>query len=104
MLLLRQGAKPVLDEEDILEEYRKHLTKSKDMQFEPKNILHAEDPHLHLTADESSIYNILLDRPRSIEELAAESGMTFGLLYSVLLSLLIKRRIHQQPGSVYNVL
>ncbi|KIL35276.1 hypothetical protein SD71_14675 [Cohnella kolymensis] len=104
MLLLRQGAKPVLDEEDILEEYRKHLTKSNDIQFDPKNILHAGDPLLHLTPDETSIYNILLDQPRSIEELAAESGMTFGLLHSVLLSLLIKRRIHQQPGSVYNVL
>jgi DNA processing protein len=57
-----------------------------------------------LTEDEDSVYDLLLDGPRSIDELSADSGMTFGLLHAVLLSLLIKRRIHQQPGSVYSVL
>lgn len=100
----RKGAHPVLDESDIFQAYS-HLLPEQTV----PNLLSAspgerQNPQSDMTSDERAVYAILLDGPRSIDELAAESGMTFGLLHAVLLSLTIKRRIHQQPGSVYNVL
>jgi DNA processing protein len=64
----------------------------------------APQPRQPLLPEERRVYDLLLDSPRSIDELLAASGMTFGLLHSVLLSLQIKRLITQQPGSVYTVL
>ncbi|TFE25034.1 DNA-processing protein DprA [Cohnella luojiensis] len=100
----RKGANPVLDETDIFQAYSHRLP----LQAMPRTV-ETDSPDAHpmpvdLTPDENRIYDILLDQPCSIDELTIQSGMTFGHLHSVLLSLLIKRRIHQQPGSVYNVL
>jgi DNA processing protein len=104
LLYFREGAIPVLDATDVFRHY-KHILPELPNQTTVRSVRSTPDADSSiLTPDETSVYNILLDQPRSIEELAAESGMTFGLLHSVLLSLLIKRRIHQQPGSVYNVL
>ncbi|QMV40182.1 DNA-processing protein DprA [Cohnella cholangitidis] len=100
----RKGAHPVLDESDIFEMYAYRLPpipsspKAADAPEEPVS------PSENLTPDELRLYRILLEKACSIDELAKQSGMTFGHLHSVLLSLLIKRRIHQQPGSVYHVL
>lgn len=101
----RKGAHPVLDERDIFEAYAYRLPPiippspiAADAQEEP------DSSSENLTSDELRLYRILLEKACSIDELAKQSGMTFGHLHSVLLSLLIKRRIHQQPGSVYHVL
>jgi DNA processing protein len=100
----RKGANPVLDETDIFQAYSHRLPPQA---MPPTAETDSPDAHplpIDLTPDENRIYDILLDQPCSIDELTIQSGMTFGHLHSVLLSLLIKRRIHQQPGSVYNVL
>lgn len=100
----RKGASPILDASDIFQAYSHILPEI----IEPKQglgipvKLRIQD--ISLSEDETMIYTLLLDQARTINELSIESGMTFGLLHSVLLSLLIKRRIHQQPGSVYTVL
>ncbi|MCC3376250.1 DNA-processing protein DprA [Cohnella sp. REN36] len=96
--LRENSAKPVLDASDILGEYQAYLTAP------PFGAPRAEIAPPELTPDEARVYRILTDGPRSIDELAIEAGLTFGLLHAVLLSLQIKRKIHQQPGSVYNAL
>ncbi|MCD9023349.1 DNA-processing protein DprA [Cohnella silvisoli] len=101
---LRKGAIPVLDETDVFRAYSYILpTKPGNPEAEEAS-KQTSMPTSNLTSDEALIYNFLLDQPFSIDELTIRSGMTFGHLHSVLLSLLIKRRIHQQPGSVYTVL
>ncbi|RKP55447.1 DNA-protecting protein DprA [Cohnella endophytica] len=100
----RKGAHPVLDETDIFEMYKYRLPfQSSAEPDDPSNSKRSGEPD-PLTGEELAIYEILLEQPCSIDDLAVQSGMTFGHLHSVLLSLLIKRRIHQQPGSVYHVL
>lgn len=100
----RKGAAPVLDESDIFQAYKHRLPQERriprpsDRETEPDS-----EPRI-LSNDELTVYDLIADQPRSIDELAEHSGMQFGLLQSVLLSLLIKRRIQQQPGSIYKVL
>ncbi|MBB6732838.1 DNA-processing protein DprA [Cohnella zeiphila] len=106
--LLRQGAKAVMRIDDILLEFQHVLPPEilrEGSREAPPGRLRKPDPAgANLTPDEARLYDLLLERPLSIDELSARSGLTFGLLHSVLLSLQIKRRIHQQPGSVYTVL
>ncbi|MBB6674583.1 DNA-processing protein DprA [Cohnella nanjingensis] len=98
LLRLRQNsAKPVLDASDILSEYPAYLNGG-------ETAAERADSDRELTPEEARVYRILRDGPRSVDELSAEAGLTFGLLHAVLLSLQIKRKIHQQPGSVYNAL
>ncbi len=100
----RKGANPVLDETDVFQAYSYILPKKSALPSSEDAPSESSPQQLNLTKDECLIYNILLDNPRSIDELTIQSSMTFGHLHSVLLSLLIKRRIQQQPGSVYTVL
>lgn len=101
---LRKGGVMVLDETDIFQSYRHILPDHETALSNVKALSASPIQSFVLSEDEVLIYNILLEEPRSIDELTLQSGMTFGLLHSVLLSLQIKRRIHQQPGSVYTVL
>jgi len=57
-----------------------------------------------LSEPEAAVYALLLDLPRTIDELAAASGLGIGALHAALLSLQIKRKVVLQPGSVYAVL
>ncbi|MFD0671750.1 DNA-processing protein DprA [Cohnella sp. GCM10027633] len=101
----RKGAAPVLDETDIFTSYKYRLPPEPERSEDaPAKAEATGTAEAEWTPEERLVYELVLDRPRSIDELTEESGMTFGLLQSVLLSLLIKRRVHQQPGSVYKVL
>lgn len=100
----RKGANPVIDETDIFTAYAHRLPPEKPSERSDGKAAEEAEKSRELSADEREIYDLLAGEPRSIDELAEESGMTFGLLQSVLLSLLIKRRVIQQPGSVYKVL
>jgi DNA processing protein len=107
LLYFRQGAIPVIDESDIFQAYKFVLPEMNSSNTGDPNVMKptsslSKEPQL--SADEAKIRELLLDAPRSIDELAAESGMTFGHLHSVLLSLSIKQVIHQLPGSVYQIL
>ncbi|TJY43201.1 DNA-protecting protein DprA [Cohnella pontilimi] len=57
-----------------------------------------------LTEEEHSLYEILLDEPRTIDELAADTELAFGDLHTVLLSLQIKRKIRQLPGAIFQAI
>jgi len=100
----RKGAEPVLDESDIFQAYKHRLPKERRKSLpSDREAVPDSEPQV-LSKDEQSVYDLITDQPRSIDELAEHSGMQFGLLQSVLLSLMIKRRIQQQPGSIYKVL
>lgn len=100
----RKGAVPVLDENDIFQAYKHRLPRERRKSRTSDRETETDSMPRVLSKEEQTIYDFLVDQPRSIDELTEQSGMQFGLLQSVLLSLLIKRRIHQQPGSIYKVL
>lgn len=54
--------------------------------------------------EEGKLLTLLRDRPMSIDELHASSGIPFGHLNALLLNLCIKRKIGLQPGSIYMIL
>jgi DNA processing protein len=87
---LRKGGVMVLDETDIFQSYL-HILPNIELHHSGVNGLSANPIQpIILSEDETLIYNILLEEPHSIDQLTIQSGMTFGLLHSVLLSLLIK--------------
>ncbi|GGA39831.1 DNA-processing protein DprA [Paenibacillus physcomitrellae] len=90
--LIKQGAKLITHAEDVLEEYG----------FAPAQKM-PEDGN-KLTEDEQRIYHMLEQGNRSFDELLTLSGWEFGLLHSVLLSLIIKKQAVQLPGSIYKLI
>ncbi|MFC4598928.1 DNA-processing protein DprA [Cohnella hongkongensis] len=100
----RKGAHPVLDASDIFQYYEYRLPRAPEPEPGSGAASREAKPAEELDPDELAIYLAILERPSSINELSAVSGMTFGHLHSVLLNLLMKRRIQQLPGSVYHVL
>ncbi|XID95139.1 DNA-processing protein DprA [Paenibacillaceae bacterium WGS1546] len=100
----RKGAHPALAAEDVFQMYKHVLPPESDPDATVRDASDPAAPEESLGDDELRIYLLLLESPRTIDELANFTGMTFGHLHSVLLSLLIKRKIQQQPGSVYHVL
>jgi len=100
----RKGAHAALDASDVFQLYEHRLPPEpagEEAASAPPERAGTEEKW---SDDELRIFGFLLEGPASAEQLASFSGMTFGHLHSVLLSLLIKRRIQQQPGSVYHVL
>lgn len=92
--LIKNGAKPCATAEDILEEYS-HL-------FVPAAIDRGKkQTHEKLTKEEQKIYVILEQGDASIDELQRKTSWEFGLLHSVLLSLIIKSRVKSLSGAVY---
>ena len=61
-------------------------------------------PDAEMTDREQAVYGLLLDEPRSVDELAACSGLPLGELNGVLLSLQLKKLAHRLPGSLYGAL
>ncbi|SDE70112.1 DNA processing protein [Fontibacillus panacisegetis] len=95
--LLKQGAKIVTEPQDILEEYENLLTKRKDVPA-PKT------QHNLLTDVEQRIYHMLEQGITGFDDLLTQSGWDFGLLHSVLLSLIMKKTVVQLPGSVFKII
>ncbi|MNM72331.1 hypothetical protein D3C81_840210 [compost metagenome] len=95
--LIKQGAKLVTSAEDILEEYG--------IQNEPgsseQEILSEGNK---LTEQEQHIYHMLEQSTLSFDGLLSRTRWDFGLLHSVLLSLIIKKQVVQLPGSIYKII
>ncbi|GGN90508.1 DNA-processing protein DprA [Saccharibacillus kuerlensis] len=92
--LIKNGAKPCASAEDILEEYAHLFIPS------PQSIAKKE-VHEKLTKEERKIYVILEQGDASIDELQRKTSWEFGLLHSVLLSLIIKSQVKSLSGAVY---
>ncbi|WP_019532522.1 DNA-processing protein DprA [Paenibacillus ginsengihumi] len=95
--LIQQGAKLVAGAEDILEEYARWI--SMDGMAHIKHT--ADEPGL--TRDQQTVVELLEHGPMSVDELLARTQFTFGHLHSVLIHLLMIKRIVELPGSVYSV-
>jgi DNA processing protein len=100
-LIRESGAKLVSAVEHILEEYAGRLPFASDGSVHKALASQPDTPSL--TDDESTIYRLLQDQPRSTDELHELSMFPFGLLHAVLINLTIKRKIEQHPGSIYSV-
>lgn len=96
-LIKSSGAKLITSVEDIMEEFSWLSVQG------AINGGSSPEAAPALTADEERIYRILLDQPRSTDELHELSSMPFGLLHAVLINLTIKRKIEQHRGSIYSV-
>lgn len=95
--LIKQGAKLVTCVDDILEEYE--MVRSQ--------INRATNPISEgnkLTEHEQRIYHMLEQGSISFDGLLSGTGWDFGLLHSVLLSLIIKKLVVQLPGSTYKLI
>jgi len=82
--LLRDGAKPILEIDDILEEFGMKRRKKS----------------LKLSDKEKKIFEILTS-PLHINEIAERSGMEVKEVFPILLSLLMKGAIFELPGKYY---
>jgi DNA processing protein len=100
LALIKQGAKLVTSAKDIFEEYVHLYPELAEDDGGMKRIglsLFGEN----LTKEEVIILKLMSSEPVSIDELVERSQINFGLLHSVLLSLTMKKRIEQLPGSSY---
>jgi len=102
--LLRDGAKPVLEAEDILCDYRRALREWRSSSGLAEELPESPGSPEELEEEEASLYEILLEEPRTIDELSELSGMARGQLHTVLLHLQMKRRVQQLPGSMFAVI
>ncbi|MFF2908546.1 DNA-processing protein DprA [Paenibacillus sp. NPDC057934] len=105
--LIKQGAKLVTGSADIVEEYQFYLPQSPvnrrdNGDVEPVD--NGESGEKKLTREESQLYHILHQGPFTLDELLARSQWDFGLLHSVLLSLIIKKAVTQLPGAIYKII
>ncbi|MVO99171.1 DNA-processing protein DprA [Paenibacillus lutrae] len=100
LYLIKQGAKMVISPEDILEEYT-HLSPSSGHFVEPLTKSATQSPEEGMSADEVVLYRFLSSVPVTADVLLEQTQFTFGHLHSVLLSLLLKNKIAEQPGSTY---
>ncbi|TCZ80229.1 DNA-protecting protein DprA [Paenibacillus albiflavus] len=96
--LIKQGAKLVCTTQDIAEEYQ-HLPI---LASNRRNLEQScSDTDQKLTDEERKIVELLMGEPKTFDRLLELSHYNFGLLHSVLLSLLMKKRIASLPGSTY---
>ncbi|MDF2724622.1 MAG: DNA-binding protein [Paenibacillus sp.] len=99
--LIRQGAKMVAGVEHILEEYR-HLFPSAETAENKGQTVAA--PHFLASDDERKVLDAVSASEVSFDELLGSTGFEFGHLHSVLLNLILKKKIVPLPGSSYMLL
>lgn len=100
-LIRDNKAKLIASAGDILSEY-KHLPGFGRNSLEAMAYTREYIPAL--TAEEERVAAVLADGPASIDELIERLQTNFGHLHSILLSLQLKKRIGQLPGSLYMLL
>ncbi|WP_017813665.1 DNA-processing protein DprA [Paenibacillus shenyangensis] len=114
LALLKQGAILVTEANDITKEYDSILLNWCDKPYKKEENGHLDtvpEPSStalsdisYLTEDEKTIYLILEQGDANIDELQVQSKFDFGLLHTVLLSLIIKKQIGQRSGAIYTLI
>lgn len=100
-LIRDSGAKLVTTVADILVEYR-HLPGI--LRNSLETMAHTREYLPALTGEEARVVALLAEGPASIDQLIERLQTNFGHLHSILLSLTLKKRIEQLPGSLYMLL
>lgn len=95
LTLLKDGAKIVISAKDIFEEYPHMLS------LTCENKKDEDKPDYAITETEQNILQHIAYEPITFDVILQKSRASFGHLHSVLLSLLIKNKIEQLPGSQY---
>ncbi|ANF98764.1 DNA-processing protein DprA [Paenibacillus bovis] len=114
LALLKQGAILVTEAADITKEYDSILLNWCDNPYKKEENGHPDavvelssaimSDISYLTEDEKTIYLILEQGDANIDELQLQSKFDFGLLHTVLLSLIIKKQISQRSGAIYTLI
>lgn len=92
-LLIREGAKLVMGVEDILEELPLRRTLS----------VTGEPLVPQLPPGEETVWKIVAESPRHIDEITAKSSLTVGEVSAILLRLELKGLVTQLPGKIFSV-
>ncbi|CAM3890045.1 DNA-processing protein DprA [Cohnella lubricantis] len=101
LALLRTGAKPVMGLQDIVKEYPYIFRQG----WQPSQApFAAVDPMENLSPSEKKVYALLIEEPKTIDELTDAGALEIGELHASLLSLRVKRMVEQRPGSVYAII
>lgn len=100
--LLREGAKPAASAQDVVEEITCQLTT---LQFSDNNGTVTTDNEttddMSLSDDEQLVMEQLEGHRATFDELLVVTGVPFARLHSILLSLQLKKRIHEPVSGVY---
>jgi len=100
LALIKQGtAKMATGIEDIIEEYNYLPNIANNITL---NKL-AQENNDKLSLDEQRIVALLSREPMELDRLLELSQTTFGQIHTILLSLTLKKKINQLPGSVYSI-
>lgn len=94
--LIRQGAKMAASAEHILEEYSNLMPHTRKIVRDS-----AADADISVTEDERKLLQYMTATEVTFDELMTLSGFEFGHLHSVLLNLILKKKITPLPGSSY---
>ena len=97
-LIKHSGAHLLMSVHDIFKELHEAYPQYCPMPALPQA---AEQSRFLLTADEQKTLSHISDIPITFDHLYEATQFDFGHLHSVLISLLVKKRIEQQPGSSY---
>lgn len=100
-LIQRSHAKLVTGAEDILEEFPEWVAAAAPSGGRPAPPKTAADGDGGLSDDERLVLSFMSDVPVTFDQLLAATQFDFGQLHSVLLHLLMKNKIEQQPGSSF---
>jgi DNA processing protein len=99
--LIKDGSRLLTTSEEIITDFRERkLVQADNSRFLPVMNIREEI----MTEDELHLLQFMSDEPINIDLLIEESGFDFGHFHSVLISLLMKKKIEQQFGSSYILL
>ncbi|MGY4707871.1 DNA-processing protein DprA [Candidatus Bipolaricaulota sp. J31] len=89
--LIQEGAKLVMDVEDVLEEFP-------DLRATPSR---GEEPGVELEDEARVVYEALAGEPLNAEEIAGKTGLPYALVTKVLLELSLAGLVRECPGGRY---
>lgn len=99
--LIKQGAKLVEHARDIVEELKHRLVFNHSRNYEDEDT--PDEDTSALTAEESTVFNVLEPYPIHIDELVRKISMDAGKVSSILLHLELKGLIQQSPGKHFSL-
>lgn len=98
-VLIKYGAKPVLDVEDVLEEFRTRIDTEETHVEIDRTQIKADEKTSALSKQEEKIFQTLSSDPQTPDEIVNSTDMQINEVWSNLVSLELKGLIKRLPGS-----